>query len=340
VYWLPEELGAYGMISPTKLLDGCGRTVEYLRLSVTDRCDLRCTYCIPTGFRNFVAPSTWLSFDEIEQVVGLLARAGLKKVRLTGGEPLTRPGLDELALRLGKIPGINDLSLSTNGTRLAERAEPLRQAGIARINVSLDTLDAGRFRQITGRDALASILNGLETARGAGFSPIKINMVVMGGVNDDEIDTMVEYCAERGFVLRLIETMPLGKAGASVQHVSLQPVKQRLQNRYGLIDGVVPGGGPAKYLVSPDGRFNIGFITPLSQHFCASCNRIRLSADGKLYTCLDGQVSLDVGALTRSGASEMELMSALTVALLSKPVRHDFNTAGTREHRVMAAIGG
>lgn len=328
------------MNSPIKLLDGCGRTIEYLRLSVTDRCDLRCTYCIPPGFRNFVAPSDWLTFDEIERVVGLLARAGLKKVRLTGGEPLTRPGLSELAQRLQRIPGVDDLSLSTNGTRLAEQADSLRQAGIARINVSLDTLDAGRFRQITGRDALADVLNGLECAREAGFTPIKINMVAMGGVNDDEIDAMVEYCAEHGFVLRLIETMPLGKAGSSVRHVNLQPVKQHLQSRYGLIDGVVPGGGPAKYLVSPDGRFNIGFITPLSQHFCASCNRIRLSADGKLYTCLDGQASLDVGALIRAGATEADLMAALTDALQSKPAQHNFDVPRPGENRVMAAIGG
>ncbi|MDP2783570.1 MAG: GTP 3',8-cyclase MoaA [Sulfurimicrobium sp.] len=328
------------MTTHTKLLDGCGRAIEYLRLSVTDRCDLRCTYCIPPGFRDFVTPSHWLTFDEIEQVVGLLARAGLKKVRLTGGEPLTRPGLGDLARRLRQIPGIADLSLSTNGTRLAELAGTLRQAGIARINVSLDTLDAGRFMKITGRDALANVLNGLETARDTGFSLVKINMVVMGGVNDDEVDAMVEYCAERGFILRLIETMPLGVAGSSVQHVNLQPVKQRLQSRYGLIDGAVPGGGPAKYLVSPDGHLNVGFITPLSQHFCASCNRIRLSADGKLYTCLDGLASMDVGALIRSGASEMELMSALTDALLSKPVRHDFGMSHSRENRVMAAIGG
>lgn len=328
------------MTPPTKLLDGCGRTVEYLRLSVTDRCDLRCTYCIPPGFKDFVTPFNWLTFDEIEQVVALLARAGLKKVRLTGGEPLTRPGVSELAWRLRLIPGLGDLSLSTNGTRLAELARSLKQAGIKRLNVSLDTLDAGRFRQITGRDALANVLKGLDAAGEAGFAPIKINMVVMGGVNDDEIDAMVEYCAERHFILRLIETMPLGMAAVSVRHVNLQPVKQRLQQHYGLIDGAIPGGGPAKYLVSPDGRFNVGFITPLSQHFCASCNRIRLSADGKLYTCLDGPASLDVGSLLRAGASDIELMSALADALLSKPVRHNFNIAGARERRVMAAIGG
>lgn len=321
-------------------MDGCGRAVEYLRLSVTDRCDLRCAYCLPQGFKDFLTPAHWLTFDEIEQVVGLLVRAGLRKVRLTGGEPLTRPGLSDLALRLRLIPGLEDLSLSTNGTRLAGLAGCLMQAGIARINVSLDTLDAVRFRQITGRDALTNVLNGLESAKEAGFTPIKINMVVMGGVNDDEISAMVEYCAENGFILRLIETMPLGRAGSSVRHVNLQPVKQYLQSRYGLIDGAVPGGGPAKYLVSPDGRFNIGFITPLSQHFCATCNRIRLSADGKLYTCLDGQASLDVCALIRSGAGEAGLMAALTDALLSKPARHDFGIPRSRENRVMAAIGG
>ncbi|MEA3243277.1 MAG: radical SAM protein, partial [Pseudomonadota bacterium] len=195
-----------------KLIDPFGRSIDYVRLSVTDRCDLRCSYCLPKGFRNFEEPEDWLTFDEIERVVGAFGRLGVTRVRITGGEPLVRKNTSELAARLAALPGIEDLSLSTNATRLDKQAVALRKAGISRINVSLDSLQADRFKAIT-QGKLDKVLGGLTAAKDAGFTPIKINMVVMAGVNDDEVEDMVEFCIENEFTLRFIETMPMGDTG-------------------------------------------------------------------------------------------------------------------------------
>lgn len=224
--------------------DRFGRPIDYLRLSVTDRCDLRCTYCMPQGFNDYEEHDSWLTFDEIERVIAAFARMGTSKFRITGGEPLLRRNISELAARLSQIDGVADLSLSTNATQLTKHAAALKAAGITRLNVSLDSLCAERVLDITRRDALAYILDGLIAAKSAGFSPIKINMVVMAGVNEDEIIGMAEFCLKHGFVLRLIETMPVGDTGRNAGYVDLQPVRAQLQSRYGMIDGVVPGGGP------------------------------------------------------------------------------------------------
>lgn len=285
-------------------------------------------------------PAHWLSFAEIERLISIFARLGLKRVRLTGGEPLLRRGLAQLAGRLATLPGIDDLSLSTNGTQLETQARGLRDAGVSRLNVSLDTLDRSRFAAITGRDALAEVLAGLEAARGAGFRLIKINMVALADTDDAEVDAMTAYCLERGFVLRLIETMPIGAAGRSTGFVSLRPLQDRLRARYGLIDGVVPGGGPARYLVSPDGRFQIGFITPLSQHFCATCNRVRLTADGQLCLCLGQEDAVDLRTPLRAGASDAALEGILVAALRGKPAQHEFARGPQRVLRFMSATGG
>jgi len=322
------------------LIDASGRKVDYLRLSVTDRCDLRCAYCMPEKFRDYEEPEHWLDFDEIERLVATFARLGLKRIRLTGGEPLLRGGLPVLAQRLAALPGIEDLSLSTNGTRLAKHAARLRSAGVTRLNVSLDSLDRERIRTISKRDVLPDILAGLEAARDEGFRLIKINMVAMADTRDDEIDAMVGYCMERGFVLRLIETMPVGASGRSVGFLDLQPIQERLRTRFGLVDGVVPGGGPARYLVSPDRRFQIGFITPISQHFCATCNRVRLSVDGALHLCLGQEDRVDFRGLLRGGASDADLEAALLAALRRKPERHEFRERPERVVRVMAVTGG
>ncbi|HUX62260.1 GTP 3',8-cyclase MoaA [Sulfuricella sp.] len=322
------------------LYDSHGRRIEYLRLSVTDRCDLRCTYCMPEGFKGYEEPANWLTFDEIERVVGAFARLGVQKIRLTGGEPLLRRNLAELAGRLSSLPGIADLSLSSNGTQLAKHAQALRAAGITRLNVSLDTLDPARFAAITGRDALASVLHGLMAAKEEGFGPIKINMVVMAGINDHEVDDIVAFCGERGFVLRLIETMPIGETGRNAGFVALGPIRERLRSRFGLVDGVVPGGGPAKYLVSPDGRFQIGFITPMSQHFCETCNRVRLSVDGTLYPCLGQNDKVDVRALLRSGCSDEQLEQLLLEGIGRKPFKHEFDEDPAKVVRFMSSTGG
>lgn len=322
------------------LIDGLGRHISYLRLSVTDRCDLRCTYCMPEGFQSDDEPREWLSFDELERLAGLFARQGVERIRLTGGEPLLRRNLPELAARLAAVPGIRDLSLSTNGTRLAACAEDLRRAGVTRLNVSLDSLDRARVQSIARRDVLPQILDGLEAARGLGFRQIKINMVALPDTAHEEIEAMTGYCMARGFILRLIETMPVGQSGRNAGFIDLRPVMQRMRAHFGLIDGVVPGGGPARYLVSPDRTFQIGFITALSQHFCETCNRIRLAANGTLHLCLGRDEAVDFRQLMRSGRSDAEILAALQAGLAHKPARHDFGNTQHRVIRMMSATGG
>jgi GTP 3',8-cyclase len=323
-----------------RLTDRFGRGIEYLRLSVTDRCDLRCTYCMPEGFRGFEEPEHWLTFGEIERLLAAFARLGLRKVRLTGGEPLLRRNLPELALRIRSIDGIEDLSLSTNATQLAKHAKALRSAGVDRLNVSLDTLAGARMAHINGRDVLDRVMAGLHAAQDEGFAPIKINMVAMGGVNDDEIDDMVEFCMSRGFILRLIETMPIGHTGRGAAFLDLQGIKERLREKYGLVETICPGAGPARYLGTPDGRFSVGFITPISQHFCATCNRVRLSVDGTLYLCLGQEDKFEFRPLLRAGAGADELESAIRQAIELKPERHEFREQPQKIVRFMSMTGG
>ncbi|WP_136416025.1 GTP 3',8-cyclase MoaA [Herbaspirillum sp. ST 5-3] len=322
------------------LTDGFGRTIEYLRLSVTDRCDLRCSYCLPKGFHGFEEPAHWLSFDEIERVVRVFARLGVQRIRLTGGEPLMRKNLPELAARISATPGISDLSLSTNATQLEKHAHALRAAGVTRLNVSIDSLDPGRFAAITQRDVLQQVLRGLDAARREGFSPIKINMVAMAGITDEEIDTMVAFCMEQGFILRLIEVMPVGESGRNTGMLELGPTQKRLRVRFGLVDGIVPGAGPARYLVSQDRRFQIGFITPISQHFCATCNRVRLGVDGTLYLCLGQNDTLELRTPLRDGCSDGELEALIRAAILRKPLRHEFKEQPSQIVRFMSSVGG
>lgn len=323
------------------LTDRFGRSIDYLRLSVTDRCDLRCTYCIPKGFKGFEEPEHWLSFDEIERLLAAFARLGTTRVRLTGGEPLLRRNLPELAARLAALPGLRDLSLSTNATRLGRYALQLKQAGVSRINVSLDSLDRGCMEKITGRDSLDQIMTGIMAGKAAGFEPIKINMVAMRGVNDGEIEDMAQFCIEQGFVLRLIEAMPMGATGRDASFLDLGPVRERLQQRFGLVPQAAElGGGPARYLATPDGRSSIGFITPLSQHFCASCNRVRLAVDGTLYLCLGQEQRYEFRPLLRGGASDAELEAAIREAIELKPQKHEFREQPGKIVRFMAQTGG
>ena len=323
-------------------IDPYGRRIEYVRLSVTDRCNLRCTYCLPADYKDFDPPETWLTFDEIERVIGAFARLGVRRVRLTGGEPLARHDLPLLAERLARLPGIEDLSLSTNAVLLDRHARALRAAGVRRINVSLDTLKPDRFSAITGGGRLDKVLNGLAAAKAAGFAPIKINMVAMKDVNDDEIEAMVEFCATHGYTLRLIETMPMGTPGrsAALHYLNLQEVRERLARRFELIPSVMPGGGPARYVQVAGTELRIGFITPISQHFCASCNRVRLAVDGTIYLCLGQEHRYALRPLLRAGADDTELEAALRAALALKPERHEFNERPEHIIRFMSQTGG
>lgn len=324
-----------------QLIDPFGRRIEYVRLSVTDRCDLRCFYCLPKGFKEFQEPDNWLSFAEIERVIGTFGALGVRRVRLTGGEPLTRHNLPELAARLAALPGIEDLSLSTNATRLDKHAAALKAAGVTRINVSLDSLRPDRFKTITG-GKLDKVLAGLMSAKAAGFAPIKINMVALRGVNDDEFEDMVAFCIEYGFTLRFIETMPMGSTGrdAADNYIDLQDVKRRLGERYELIPGVMPGGGPARYVRVAGTELRIGFITPISQHFCATCNRVRLSAEGTLYLCLGQDDKVELRPLLRAGISDAELEQAIALAIKIKPERHEFKEKPQQVIRFMSVTGG
>jgi len=323
------------------LYDSFNREITYLRLSVTDRCDLRCHYCMPQGFSDFETLEHWLTFDEIERVVAAFGRLGVHRLRITGGEPLVRKGLPQLASRLSALPGIDDLSLSSNAVQLAKHAKALHRGGVRRLNISLDTLRPERFNAIT-QGKLEKVLDGLMAAKAAGFAPIKINMVVMKGINDDEVEDMVRFCLEHGFTLRFIETMPMGDTGrnAADHYLPLDTIKQRLQQTFELVAGVMPGGGPARYMQVAGTDLNIGFITPMSQHFCETCNRVRLTVDGNLLLCLGQEHSLALRPLLRGGISDEELEQAIVEAIARKPERHEFTDKPEQTVRFMSMTGG
>lgn len=325
------------------LIDQHNRTIKYLRLSVTDRCDLRCFYCMPNDYRDFEEPEDWLSFAEIERVIASFTRLGVSSVRITGGEPLVRRDLPELVKSLAALPGLDDLSLSTNATRLAKNAEILKQSGISRINVSLDTVDPVKFKQIT-QGKLEKIIDGLMAAKKAGLDPIKINMVIMKDVNDDDVEEMVSFCMENEFTLRFIETMPMGDSGRNAINyfIDLHEIEARLAEKFELIPTVMPsaGAGPARYVQVAGSNFNIGFITPISQHFCDTCNRVRMVADGTLYMCLGDEHKYELRPLLRAGISDEDLDQVIRDAINMKPLKHEFNEKPEKVVRLMSMTGG
>lgn len=311
--------------APSALIDSFGRRVDYVRLSVTDRCDLRCRYCMPDQM-SFAPRRELLSFAEIETLVDALIARGVRRLRLTGGEPLVRRGvadlLDALGTRIGN--GLDEITLTTNGTQLAGLAERIRASGVRRINVSLDTLDAARYAELTRRGQLERVLEGLAAARAAGLS-IKINMVALAGVNEDEIAGMLRWCLERDFDLTLIETMPLGDVGeARIEHyLPLDAVRDRLAAQFSLAPSSHRTGGPARYFAVEGGATRLGFITPLTQNFCAGCNRIRISATGSVYGCLGRDQRVDLREPLRSG-DQAALDRRLDGLIAGKPQGHDF----------------
>lgn len=321
--------------------DGFGRKIDYLRLSVTDRCDFRCTYCLPRSHRGFATPQSWLSPAELARLCKVFCDLGIRHIRLTGGEPLVRPELPEIASKLGRLPGLKELSLSTNASRMAKFADQLRHAGVTRLNISLDSLDPKRFQELTGGE-LQKVIDGIDAARAAGFAPLKINMVMMRGVNDHEVFDMVEFCRDRELTLRLIETMPVGAGGMQAQHnyLPLSEVEQQLRQRYLLKEAAMHGSGPARYFQLDGSKLRIGFITPKSQHFCATCNRVRLSVQGVLYLCLGQEHKVELGSMMRRGADDRQLQAAILEGLANKPERHYFNETPSAVVRPMSALGG
>ena len=323
------------------LIDQFGRKIDYVRISVTDRCDLRCTYCIPKGFKGFEVHKNWLTFDEIIRVVKAFSAMGTDHYRITGGEPLLRKDVTELIARIKEIPTIKDLSMTTNATQLERFAKPLKEAGLDRLNISLDSLNPLTVHQITGNDCIDKVKRGIFAAKEAGFEMIKINMVPMIGINDQDIDKMIQFCIENGLVLRLIEAMPMGATGQNTEGRDLSKLLETLKKKYGLIDAPQKlGQGPARYYQSPDSSFTFGLITPLSQHFCDSCNRVRLAVDGTLYMCLGQEEAYPLRELLRDNCSDEELHKAIREAIDLKPQKHEFRTDATKIKRIMSMTGG
>ncbi len=308
------------------MIDPFGRTITYLRVSVTDRCDLRCAYCMAEDM-TFLPKAQILSLEELERLCAAFIRLGTNKIRITGGEPLVRRDVMKLVAGLGARlgHGLNELTVTTNGTQLAKHAEALAAAGVKRINVSLDTLDPGKFTAITRWGKIDKTLDGIFAARAAGLA-IKINAVALKGFNEDEYDRMLTWCGEHGFDLCLIETMPMGEIDAdrTDQYLPLSMVRSRLRKTWTLEDTDYATGGPARYYnVAETGR-RIGFITPMTHNFCESCNRVRLTCTGTLYMCLGQDDSADFRTLLRAGASEDDIDEAIHAAIARKPKGHDF----------------
>jgi cyclic pyranopterin phosphate synthase len=324
-----------GIAAP--LVDPFGRAISYLRISVTDRCDLRCVYCMQEHM-TFLPREELLTFEELERLGRLFIRLGTRKLRITGGEPLVRRDIMQLIATLGQEigpDGLQELTLTTNGSQLARHAEALVASGMRRINVSLDTLQADRFRAITRGGKLDQTLAGLMAARAAGLR-IKINTVALRGVNEDEFDDLIAWCGEQGFDLCLIETMPLGETGENRldQYLPLSVVRTRLENRWTLTRELKPeaaeGGiapGPARYWRIAETGGRIGFITPLTEHFCDSCNRVRLTCTGTLYLCLGQEDQADLRTPLRAGATDEEMERLVREAIARKPRAHDFMIA-------------
>jgi cyclic pyranopterin phosphate synthase len=313
-------------IAPTgALIDRYGRAITYLRVSVTDRCDFRCTYCMSEQM-SFLPKKDVLSFEEIDTIVSAFVRRGVRKVRLTGGEPLVRRDIMDLVQTIGGHlgSGLEELTLTTNGSQLRRYAGGLAAAGVKRLNVSVDTLDAQKFAEITRRGRLAEVLDGIDAAAEAGLK-IKINMVAMRGVNDAEIPSMLEWAHGRGFGLTLIEGMPLGEVGIDrvESYLPLRELRETLGRRYTLEPAAHRTGGPARYDFVKETNGLLGFITPMSHNFCESCNRVRLTATGQLYMCLGQDDMVDLRLALREGGPEA-LNAALDQAMQLKPKGHDF----------------
>ena len=327
------------------LIDGFGRTVTYLRLSVTDRCDLRCVYCMAEHM-TFLPKAEVLTLEELDRIASAFVALGTRKLRLTGGEPLVRKGLMDLVRGLGRhlrTGALDELTLTTNGTRLTELSGELANAGVRRINVSMDTLKPDLFRRLTRGGDLAKVQAGIAAAQAAGLS-VKINAVALKDDNADEIPDLIAWAHERGCDLTLIETMPMGEieADRTDQYLSLKDVRRQLESFWTLADLPFSTGGPARYVRVAETGGRLGFITPLSHNFCEACNRVRLTCTGTLHTCLGQEDATDLRAVLRDGAGDLELTAIIREAVMGKPKGHDFEIArkAPAVARHMSTTGG
>ena len=332
------------MLTASPLIDGFGRTVRYLRLSVTDRCDLRCVYCMAER-PDFLPKSDLLTLEELDRLATAFISLGVRKLRITGGEPLVRKDVMSLIERVSRHLGVGaleELTLTTNGSQLAQHAEALRAEGVRRVNVSLDTLDPAAFSRLTRGGDLARTLDGISAAQAAGLA-VKINTVALKADNAAELPDLISWAHGRGMDLTLIEAMPMGEIGAdrTAQFLSLAEVRTQLSAFWTLDDLPLNTGGPARYVRVRETGGRLGFITPLSHTFCESCNRVRLTCTGTLHTCLGREDATDLRGLMRAGAADAELQLAIRDAIGGKPQGHDF-VIGDRASvsRAMSTTGG
>ena len=325
------------------LEDSFGRQHTYLRISVTDRCNYRCVYCMPSEGLNWVPRRDILSYEEIGRIVRLMAPMGVQKVRISGGEPTLRSDLITLVEHIRSVPGIRDIAMTTNGHTLAKLAPDLARAGLNRVNVSIDAMDADVFRTLTRGGDLERVLNGISAARRAGIGPIKLNAVILEGENEDQVDPLVDYAAQHpdDTEIRFIEYMPFEER--RFKTVRAAKIRARLRERFTL-EPIGSGGhlsGPAQRVRLSETGLKVGFISPLSEHFCAACNRLRLMANGHLRTCLAHEDTPSLRDLIRSGASDQHLSNQIRAMVMGKPAGHDCQVdGGTLFEGVMTAIGG
>jgi cyclic pyranopterin phosphate synthase len=328
------------------MFDRFNREVNYLRISITDRCNLRCIYCLPKEGIALHRYQDILRYEEILRVVSVAVGMGLVKVRVTGGEPLVRRGCVEFLAELKKIEGLRDISMTTNGIFLEEFAQKIYAAGIDRINISLDSLDKDKYSCITNGGNLEAVLRGIARAEEVGFSPIKINTVAIRGLNEDEILQFVQLAVDRPYQVRFIELMPMGQSrlGGGLDYISAEELIDKISEHYALerIDKKEKSDGPAKIYTIKGGRGEIGFIHPISNHFCSGCNRLRLTSDGKLRVCLLRDTEIDLKKALRENCRDTDLEKIIADAIASKPKEHNLvcTENGPKKCRAMSAIGG
>jgi GTP 3',8-cyclase len=331
------------LLMSTPLQDSYHRRIDYLRLSVTDRCNLRCTYCMPAEGIPRLSHGDILNYEEILRLVSIVTRMGITKIRITGGEPLVRKDILFLCANIAATPGLRSLSLTTNGLLLSQFARGLFVAGIKRINISLDTLKPEKYAAITRRDCFEQVWRGIRSVQETGFAPIKLNAVIMQGINDDEIEDLACLTYHYPFEVRFIEFMPFQSDDGHNRFVSADDILERLAQVAPLLPAVSESSnGPARHYRFPNALGKIGIISPISEHFCQSCNRLRVTADGILRTCLFSMEETDLKAPLRQGASDQEIMERIRAAINRKPEKHELDNRILRKciSRPMVRIGG
>ncbi len=313
---------------PKKLIDRFGRIVEYVRISVTDRCDFRCVYCMDEKM-EFLPKQRILTLEELECVATAFTELGVRKIRITGGEPLVRNDVLSLVQKLGKLPGLDELVITTNGSQLRQLAKPLRDAGVKRLNISLDSLDVGKFRNLTRTGDLNKVLDGIDAAIAANFKNIKLNAVILRNRNEDEVLNLVEFASSKGLDISFIEEMPLGVISdhdRAEAYYSSDQIKLDLEARYTLMPTPEKTAGPSKYYRVRETGTKVGFISPHSHNFCDDCNRVRLTVEGRLLLCLGQEHSVDLKHILRSSPGDMDaLKTAIVGSMQIKPKNHDFD---------------